>query len=105
MRHSKQRIRQLTAELRDLWCEWDPIGVMQFDDWPRDEYDSYLGRTLGLLQRGGSRQELEKYLSIVELESMGLSESPRRKLARQNFAARLVEWYVSKKPGPSQGVV
>ena len=26
-----------------LISQWDPIGVMDDPEWPRDEYDSYIG--------------------------------------------------------------
>ena len=35
-RLDKAESRKRWAELRDLWNEFDPIGVMDFPDWPRD---------------------------------------------------------------------
>lgn len=29
--------------MRDLWNEWDPIGVFPAKGGPLDEYDSYCG--------------------------------------------------------------
>jgi hypothetical protein len=82
--------------LRALWCEWDPIGVMSDADWPRDEYDAYLGPTLSHLSHGTSAEQLERYLAQVTLEEMGLSETPAARLDRLTFARRLLSWYESK---------
>ena len=48
---TKEQSRARWAEVRALWCDWDPIGVMPSaeSDWPLDEYDAYLGQTLRLL--------------------------------------------------------
>jgi hypothetical protein len=62
-------------------------------DWPRDEYDSYLGPTLRLLESGASLQAMAEYLAKIELEHMGQSETPKAKAARVAFAAELREWY------------
>jgi len=93
MRLNKEESRKRWAEIRSLWCEWDPIGVMSMPDWPRDEYDSYLSPTLRLLERGASSQELIEYLSWAELEHMGLSESQQAQDRREAFAIQLKEWY------------
>ena len=53
-------------------ADWDPIGVR---DWPEaaDEYDSYLGDILVLLERRSTAFEIEEYLLSVETERMGLT--------------------------------
>lgn len=93
MHLSKQQSRKRWDEVRDLWCKWDPIGVMSMPDWPRDEYDSYLGRTLRLLESGASLQVISEYLAQVELEHMGLSDTKPAKSNRLAFAVELREWY------------
>jgi len=93
MRLNKSESRKRWSEIRSLWCEWDPIGVMSMPDWPRDEYDSYLGPTLRLLEKDASVQEVMQYLAWAELEHMGLSESPQAHTRRQAFATQLKEWY------------
>lgn len=93
MRLSKQQSRRRWAEARELWCKWDPIGVMSMPDWPRDEYDSYVGPTLRLLESGASLQTLSQYLAQVELGHMGLSDSRQARSSRLAFAAELREWY------------
>jgi hypothetical protein len=94
MRLSKNQIHRRTAEMRDLWNSWDPIGVRSvWEDWPLDEYDSYLHPTLSLLESGASLQLIDEYLSHVELNQMGLSETAKSRVARLRFAASLREWY------------
>jgi hypothetical protein len=99
VRLTKERSRKRWAAVRDLWCKWDPIGVMSMSDWPRDEYDSYLGPTLRLLESGASQQEIARYLAEVTLEHMGLSETPAAKRSRLTFAAELREWYATNWAG------
>lgn len=98
-RLAKPDSRERWRQVRDLWNEFDPIGVMGMDDWPRDEYESYLGQTLRLLEQGASLEEIQKYLAFVTLEHMGLNETPEFELSRRNFAKRLRDWYVEKWPG------
>ena len=80
MRLTKQQSRKRWREVRDLWCEWDPIRVTSLPNWPHDEYGSYPGPTLRLLESGASLQEISAYLTWAELEQMGLSDSPPRVL-------------------------
>jgi len=96
MRLTKDQSRERWRQVRDLWIEFDPIGVMQMADWPRDEYDSYIGPTLRLLESNASSDELQKYLAMVTLEHMGLSDSPQRELARRSFAKRIREWFTTQ---------
>jgi len=58
MRLSKDQSRQRWRQMRELWNEFDPIGIMGMADWPRDEYESYLGQTLRLLESRASVDEL-----------------------------------------------
>jgi hypothetical protein len=99
VRLSKEDSRKRWQEIRDLWCRFDPIGVMPMPDWPRDEYDAYLGPTLRLLESGAPQPKIEAYLAQVTLEHMGLNETPAAKLARINFAAELRAWYADRWPG------
>ena len=93
MRLSKEQSRKRWAEVRTLWCEWDPIGVMPIPDWPRDEYDGYLGATLRLLESGASQEKIAEYLSEIVLQHMGLSETELARSRRLAFAAELQGWY------------
>lgn len=98
-RLDKSDSRERWRQVRDLWNEFDPIGVMGMEDWPRDEYESYLGQTLRLLEQGASLEEIQKYLAFVTLEHMGLNETSQFEISRRNFAKRLRDWYAEKWPG------
>ncbi|HEU4601211.1 MAG TPA: hypothetical protein VFS24_04545 [Steroidobacteraceae bacterium] len=101
MRLSKEQSRERWAQVRSLWFEWDPIGVMSLANWPRDEYDAYLGPTLRLLESNASEEELIRYLTEIELGHMGLSESEQASSNRSAFAKRLREWYDAQWPQSS----
>jgi hypothetical protein len=81
-----------------LWNEWDPIGVA---DAVHDEYDSYLGPTLRLLENHASVEQLENYLADVTLVHMGLSDVPEGASLRQKFAHQLITWYETNWPESS----
>jgi hypothetical protein len=98
MRLSKEQSRERWRQMRDLWNEFDPIGVMDMADWPRDEYESYLGPTLRLLESRASVDELQGYFAQVTLEHMGLNETPQFEMARRNFAMRVRDWFEAKWP-------
>jgi hypothetical protein len=70
----KRRVTSTLARVRSLWYEWDPIGVFSIDsDWPADEYDSYLGKTLRILESGASTDELVASLEWGAFEYMELT--------------------------------
>ena len=72
--------RMLNAVRRVLWETWDPIGVNDRAD-ASDEYDSYAPTIVGMLLRDCTAHDLERHLSKLETDSMGLS-------ARSTSAAR-----------------
>lgn len=83
------------ATIRELWCEWDPIGVFLIDpNWPRDEYDSYVEPTLHLLEASVGEARLTQYLETVAHQTMGLSAVPSPASA---FAKRLISWFSEAK--------
>lgn len=96
MRLEKEQSRQRYKELRELWCEWDPIGVFADDDWPGDEYDSYLSSTLRLLENGAGKHEISKYLSNIVGDYMGLGENGIKYSKPLIFAEKLHDWYEKK---------
>jgi hypothetical protein len=69
---------------------------MSQDDWPRDEYDSYLGPTLRLLEADASMDEIIKYLAFIEIEYIGMSDTVSSSIRRQEFAQKLQSWYAMK---------
>ena len=91
---SKEESRVRYGEGRALWNEFDPIGVFQIDeDWPKDEYDSYIGPTLRLVIDGRAVTEIESYVRSVVHEHMGLSETEQGNEAIREFARKFSEWY------------
>jgi hypothetical protein len=69
---------------------WDPLGVMPDPDWPRDEYDGYIGRVFELLVTGGSDEEIMDYLGWA-VGRMGLDAS---RVSHQTVTAALrqIQW-------------
>lgn len=86
MRLTKEQSRKRWREIRALWCEFDPIGVVNSLSGPDDEYDGYLGPSLRLLERGATVEEIASYLAKVTLDHMGLSDSHEFATARHRFA-------------------
>ena len=82
--------------MRDLWNEFDPIGVMDDPEWPRDEYEAYVGPTMRLLEQNAGTEEIIKSLEWAVCERMGLNLE--RQEAR-HFARRLEDWFRDKWPG------
>jgi hypothetical protein len=98
MRLDKSKSRERWSQLRALWNEWDPIGVA---DAVQDEYDSYLGPTLRLLESHASVAQLEHYLADVTLGHMGLSDVPEGASLRHKFVLQLNTWYEANWPDSS----
>jgi hypothetical protein len=73
LKQAKAAFEQVRAILHG---EWDPIGCGV----PLDEYDSYAGPTLALLQRQAKREEVETYLRWAADEAMS-SPVPADRLA------------------------
>ena len=89
-RLEKGQSRERWRQARKLWNDWDPIGVFSIDSsWPLDEYESYVGPTLRLLERGASQNELASYFSKIAGDHMGLSAFPDP----HSFAERAKCWY------------
>src|SRR5215475_3807442 len=101
MRLTKVDSRRRWSEVRGLWCQHDPIGVRPGAGGPDDEYDSYLGPTLRLLESGASLQKIVDYLTSVEVDHMGSTDTPAALLRRKVFAAQLREWYEKRWPNSS----
>jgi len=69
-KHITEAIRQV------LISQWDPIGVMDDPEWPRDEYDSYIGEIYRYLARGESAELIARHLCFIEDTMMGLGRVP-----------------------------
>lgn len=88
-RLDKAQSRQRWAELRELWNEFDPIGVMRYPDWPRDEYESYCGPTLRLLEQNAGDKELEDYIQSA-FDHMGIAADDNE---IKDFIKKLRGWF------------
>ncbi|SFL20730.1 hypothetical protein SAMN04487938_3674 [Lysobacter sp. cf310] len=63
--------------IREVLIEhWDPIGVMSDPDWPRDEYDSYIGGVYRCLAQGESAEAIARHLCFIEETTMGFRPLP-----------------------------
>ena len=68
---------RITDAIRDVFVrDWDPIGVMDDPEWPRDEYDSYIGGVYSRLVRGESAESIAKHLCAIEESAMGFGQVP-----------------------------
>jgi hypothetical protein len=101
MRLAKDLSRQRIKEIRALWREWDPIGVYRDpeSDCPPDEYDSYLGPCLRMLEQQDPTEELAKYLAYIVGEHMGLCETATAYPDALQFARKLQAWFSSARNG------
>ncbi len=69
----KQRAKEIMDAIRSiLVTEWDPIGVMNDPEWPRDEYDAYIGEIYKFLALGESEEFIARHLCFIEEKMMGL---------------------------------
>jgi hypothetical protein len=56
-----------------LLDRWDPLGI-RAEPGPHTEYTSYAHEVFGLLLRGGSDMQVERYLRHVEVDVLHRSE-------------------------------
>ena len=87
---TKFEIVQRSAELRNLLCEFDPIGVMDDPEWPRDEYDRMIGPLLTVLLQGASKSDIAQFVQRELTDHFGLEPE----LAASKMFADIVEsWH------------
>ncbi len=94
----KKLLRVFIGELRLLWAEFDPIGVMGYATEGYkvdDEYDSYLTRTLSSLKSSDQDESLDKFLSWVLNDRMCLDEENVSIEERKAFKAKLKLWFAT----------
>lgn len=87
---TKRELRQRWSQLRELLCEWDPIGIMANPDAPRDEYDCLLGPLLTRLQSSAPESDIATYLRHEITTHFGLSSEH---YDFQAVAKRVQAWY------------
>lgn len=86
----KNLSRLISSELRGLWNEFDPIGVIHMGYDILDEYDSYQSDTLTCLRSEDSQNELLEYLEYITSEHMGI-EVPQKEI--ELFTKKLIIWF------------
>jgi len=99
MHLNKEQSGRRWCEIRRLWNEWDPIGVLPNLDGPRDEYENYLGASLRLLESGASHEQIAAYLSHIVCEYMGLGSSGVQHSNPTKFAQELQHWFAASWAG------
>ena len=87
----------MEAIRRILVSDWDPIGVMDDPEWPRDEYDSYIGDLYSFIQRGESVEFIARHLCFIEDKRMGLGAAPT------SARIRVAEMLVALRARPGNG--
>ena len=88
MTDRENQAKSTTDAIRQVLVHhWDPIGVMDDPEWPRDEYDSYIGEIYRYLARGESAEFIARHLCFIEETAMGLGRLPEA--ARLPVAERL----------------
>ena len=92
----KEQSQQRYMEIKELWCQWDPIGTMGLGERTTYEYENFLGPTLRLLQEGASNQCLAEYLSFIVGKQLKLGESGISCSKPLLFAEKLRSWYESR---------
>ena len=58
--------------LRELVWRWDPIGVSDDPEWPRDEYDCLVGPLMRLLEDQSPPPAIAAFLEHEVVEHFGL---------------------------------
>ena|SRR5436190_20272883 len=81
-----QDYEKLHATVKKIVVEWDPIGVLEGEDWPDDEYDSYIPSLCSILTNSSEIATLESKLNIIVELDMGLAPQRSR---NKEFAERL----------------
>ncbi|PSJ17626.1 hypothetical protein [Nitrosomonas supralitoralis] len=84
-------------EVRELWNEWDPIGVCAPENEIEDEYDYYLEETLQMPKQELTIAEIENYLIFVIKDQMGFDDYSINKSNPNVFANKLHDWYENLK--------
>ena len=85
-----KRYKRLSEECRQLWNDFDPIGVYRdWDDevWPRDEYDAYLPQSVRLVVSEADVYKISRYVRSVVHSSIGMTDFPEEDMVE--FAERL----------------
>ena len=94
-RPARQQYDANFEKVREFLRDWDAIGVYhpaepEDDDWPPDEYDSYIPHFLALLRSGHSADRIASHLEFLRTQQMGLQPQSSRDL---KFARKIEGWW------------
>ena len=97
MNKTNQKNVQWWYELKDLWNQFDPIGVFLMAEYAdvHDEYESYIVPTFIRLENGESFDQLNAWVSYIAKDYIGMSELSDEYIAE--FVHKLQEWYAHYK--------
>ena len=87
-------------ELRQLWNDYDPIGVYQGGinpEWP-DEYDSYHGIIIKHLNEGSKQEWIVKDVKHVVTVNIGMTWNTHLEKSTNEFVSKVLAWFETKKP-------
>lgn len=98
-RLSKEESRVRWRELRKIWNEFDPIGVLREANLETDgEYEMYIGPLLRLLENEASQEEIFEHVRALVTQNMGRRWSEIMIADTERFVTRCREWYRTKWP-------
>lgn len=88
--------------IRDVLVDhWDPIGVKDDPEWPRDEYDSYIGEIHRYLARGESAEFIARHLCFIEERMMGFGRLPESARLPVAHKLKAIDLSLGADPQPS----
>lgn len=96
MKLSETKSIERFGEMRDLWNQWDPMGLADQNE--LDIYRSYLGPSLRLLENAASVEDIADYLDDVLDRDMELDEDDIKKANPKRFASKLKKWFENNWP-------
>lgn len=96
MKHPKTS--QQFEELRQLWNDFDPIGVYQNTQNPErpDEYDSYHNSIIKHLNNGSGHEWIVKSVKRNLTVNMGLSWNSQLEKDTNEFVSKALAWFKKK---------
>lgn len=81
------RAREIQDAIRDVLINyWDPLAIRSDPEWPRDEYDPYIGQVYRLLASGANEDQVIEYLAAID----PTGEAPRDLESLRPAASRLL---------------
>ena len=99
---SSWKTSQWAEELRQLWNEYDPIGVFPVDkkivEWPDDEYGSYHGIIIKHLNKGSGHEWIFKDVKHAVTVNIGMTWNSHLEKSTNEFVSKVLTWFETKQP-------